>query len=187
VTKERSVKKLIESTLVSDIRDALESHSTKIWPERNIEKIDKIVVHHSATKASIDNINKYHINPKNHISNTGCPRICYHFAIAGEQDEGYYEDGEILLLNNIDSVVWHCKGQNTTSVGVLVNGDFDGHNHSGGSPSWSQIQALDVLLQRLTKALKLKKTDVYWHREFNENTSCPGYNIEQFIRKFRGE
>ena len=142
------------------------------WPQkRELGKIDRVILHqslgHADTSGNRDvfGINKYHISPGNHISAGGCPHICYHFALD--------DDGSIYLCNELTDVVWHCAGQNSRSVGVMLVGGFAGPGHEGGEPTAAQEQAFFALAEYLGETLHLPPSAFFGHCDFGK-PACPG-------------
>jgi len=119
-------------------------------------------------------INNYHISPGNHISAGGCPHICYHHCID--------DDGSIYLCNKLTDVVWHCKGQNARSIGVMLGGDFAGPGHPGGEPTAAQERAFFALTEYLMATLRLGPSAFFGHRDFGK-IACPGDTAYRWIEK----
>lgn len=152
-------------------------HETRKWGKRPLSRINKIVVHQSLTTGSLEGINNYHITPgnQNHISPKGAPHICYHYAID--------RDGEIHHCNPLSSLVWHCKGQNTSGVGVVILGDFDGPTYQGKDkdPTDAQMEALEYLLDNHL-VTKFPEADLTGHADFGKE-NCPGNTIYSYIQE----
>ena len=151
------------------------------WPQkRALDRIDRVILHQSLGHADpsgnrdVFGINNYHISPGNHISAGGCPHICYHLVID--------DDGTVYQTNDFEDVVWHCKGQNAHSLGVLLVGDFAGPGHLGGEPTAAQEQAFFALVEYLGKGLGLGSDSFFGHRDFGK-PACPGFVAYQWIVK----
>jgi len=163
---------------VIDGRKTLESHPTRRWKTRQLEKIDRIIIHQSLADAKVSALNEYHISPGNHISSDGLPHIAYHFVISRE--------GVIWRCNNYADVTWHCKGVNTRSIGVCVVGNFSGPGHLGSDgPSEDQIAALEYLQWFISDELQ-QAFLLHGHMDYNKY-ACPGYVLERWVRETRGE
>ena len=154
------------------------------WPQKRVlERIDRVILHqslgHADTTGNRDvfGINNYHISPGNHISAGGCPHICYHYCLD--------DDGSIYLVNDLTDVVWHCKGQNSRSIGVMLVGDFAGPGHEGGEPTAEQEEAFFVLAEHLMATLGLGPDAFYGHAEYGK-LACPGNTAYGWIEKLRG-
>jgi hypothetical protein len=167
---------------IKDMTSVLPWHETRVWANRAFNRINKIIIHQALVSgATAESVNNYHITPgeNNHISPNGAPHICYHYVIE--------KDGSVLLCNNLSSIVWHCKGQNTSSIGILVMGDFNGVDHSGmdSHPTKEQLHSLKQLLNTLLKneKLDLDETEIYGHDSFGK-PACPGYILINFIKNF---
>ena len=94
---------------VQNIIDQLPDHPTKKYLQRDVTKIDTLVVHHMASEAPLINQAKYHVNGR------GWPRIGYHFVL--------HKDA-IFQTNYLDTESYHTSGQNRTGVGVAILGDL---------------------------------------------------------------
>jgi N-acetyl-anhydromuramyl-L-alanine amidase AmpD len=154
-------------------------HPTRRWASRDISKINKIIIHQELGDSSIEAVNNYHINP-NHISAKGCPHFCYHFGIS--------KNGDIIQANELSSIVWQCKGQNSVGVGIMLVGNFKGPGHDLGAdgPTKEQYESLEWLIKYLINSLKLSNTDVYGHYHFGK-PACPGYGAQDWIESFRNQ
>ncbi|HNW88095.1 MAG TPA: peptidoglycan recognition family protein [Bacteroidales bacterium] len=168
---------------VTDVVDTLPWHPTKRWGTRTLSVINKIIVHQTLSKGTMQAVNKYHITPAedNHISATGAPHICYHFVIE--------KDGTIYKTNKVTHIVWHCTGQNTASIGILVMGNFDAVDYKGTEkPTEKQIKSLGNLLDAITKdnleGLKITKLNIFGHCDFGK-LDCPGTRLYSFIQEYK--
>lgn len=153
------------------------------WPQkRDLGRIDRVILHQSLGNADpsgnrdVYGINRYHTSPANHISAAGCPHICYHHALD--------DDGAIYLCNELTDVVWHCAGQNSRSVGVMLVGDFAGLGHPGGEPTAAQEQAFFALAEHLMTTLGLGPTAFFGHRDFGK-VACPGDTAFAWVQRLR--
>lgn len=157
----------------------LEWHPTRRWGTRDISKISKIIIHQELGESTIEDVNHYHINP-NHISSQGCPHFCYHYGISKE--------GEIIQANELSSIVWQCKGQNSVGVGIMLVGNFigPGHELASDGPTEKQFVALEWLVPYLMNSLNLGKQDVYGHYHFGK-PACPGYKAQEWIENYRND
>ena len=154
-------------------------HKSRTWSKRALKSINKIVVHQELGMGLVEQVNNYHITPgkQNHLSNKGAPHFAYHYGID--------LNGTVYKVNPHSATVWHCKGQNSCSVGIMVAGDFSGENHQGKTePTELQLRNLNFLLNNLLDELKLKSSDIYGHCDFGK-PACPGYTIMNEINKRR--
>ena len=152
--------------------------SGKLWGYRPESMIEKIIVHQAMSEADTIAIHNYHISENSHIKRGGAPKICYHYTIE--------KDGKVYLVNDHEDIVWHCKGQNLTSLGILLLGDFAGQDHVGRSkPTEEQLASLRQLLDQLTGELQIAPKDVFGHIDFGK-PACPGFEVMKFIHKYKG-
>ena len=150
----------------------------KLWGKRVEAIIDKIIIHQALGEIDTIGVHNYHISEESHLKQGGAPRISYHFSIE--------KSGKTYLVNDLTDIVWHCKGQNLTSIGILVCGDFDGSKHIGKSkPTKEQFESLNNLLNKLTSELAIPKHNVFGHCDFGK-PACPGWDLYKFILKYRG-
>ena len=170
---------------IVDLRDQLPWHPDRPhWSgRRSIESIDKVILHqslgHADTSGNRDvfGINNYHITPGNHISRRGCPHICYHLVID--------DDGTVYQTNDFKDVVWHCRGQNTHSIGITLVGNFAGPGHDGDEPTVEQERTFFVLADYLMVTLGLGTEVFAGHADYGK-AACPGYTAYDWIKKLRG-
>ena len=156
-------------------------HESRTWSKRPLNKINKLIVHQSLTTGSLKGINNYHITPgsNNHISNKGAPHICYHYAIDA--------NGNVHQCNNLSSLVWHTKGQNTSGIGIVVLGNFDGPTYKGtNSPTELQIKNTNRLIDFLLKKhdINIESSEIYGHKDFGKE-NCPGNKIYEDVVESR--
>ena len=156
-------------------------HPVRRWSTRGRGAIRKIVVHQELGNGTIEEVNNYHISPDNHLSSKGCPHFSYHYGIRKSEN-----DGEIVQANNLHHVTWHTKGQNTVSVGIMLEGFFKGSGQELGDdgPSKAQMTSLEELVAYLVNTLGLTNQDVYGHYHFGK-PACPGYKASEWIETFR--
>lgn len=164
---------------ITNLVKQLEWHPTRRWASRDISKINKIIIHQELGESPIKDVNNYHINP-NHISSKGCPHFCYHYGIS--------INGEIIQANELSSIVWQCKGQNSVGVGIMFVGNFKGPGHDLASdgPTPEQFASIEWLVTYLLKSLNLGKQDIYGHYHFGK-PACPGYKVQDWIENFRND
>ena len=157
-------------------------HPERIWRKRQLHQIKKIIIHQEMGESPIADVNTYHITPgpKNHISAKGCPHFCYHFGISSE--------GEIIQANELSDIVWHCSGQNASSIGIMLQGNFKGPGHELGTsePAQEQIDATAELVDFLLESLKLTNHDIFGHYHFGK-AACPGEKMQEWIEDKRAK
>lgn len=149
----------------------------KLWGKRSISSIKKIIVHQELGEGDTKAVHNYHISKESHLKEGGAPKIAYHFTIE--------KTGQIYSVNDLTDVVWHTAGQNTSGIGIMLCGDFDGPTHIGKSkPTDLQKTALIWLLDYLTKTYSIPKSEIYGHTDFGKK-DCPGNIIMEEIKKYK--
>jgi len=133
------------------------------------KKAMKIILHHSLTKdsetVSWGAIRRYH-------KDMGWQDIGYHYGI-----ELLRDDYEILIGRMANETGAHTKGYNKDSIGICFIGNFDLI-----VPPKEAWQLGLKLVRFLCKTYNINKTDIYGHRDFNSNKTCPGnlFDIDKF-------
>lgn len=133
---------------------------------RKLDKINTIIVHHSASKGGLFpplTIAKWHIDPNGRLR---APGICYHFSIE--------QDGTIYQVNTLESIPWHAGPANNNSIGIELNGNFEVEQ-----PTDAQLHSLRWLTAQLEQ--KLAKNLIQKGHKEVQATACPGKNM--FDRK----
>ena len=166
--------------VIENWRTKLPVHPTRKYGKRPLSRIKYLVVHQSGKYyESAETIAEYHITPgpENHLSEKGAPGIAYHYVIE--------RDGTIKLCNNESALTWHCKNHNTASLGILVNGNFDGPEWKGEElPTLEQIINLDLLLDNLTA--RYPDAEIKGHGELVKNKiNCPGNRVMHELNIYR--
>lgn len=130
-----------------------------------MRRIDKIIVHCTATPAnrdvSVKDITRWH-------KARGFNTIGYHYVV--------YLDGSIHKGRSIESVGAHCTGQNAHSIGVCYVGGLD----LAGKPSDTRTPMQKVGLMKILKELHLQfpEASIHGHREFAAK-DCPCFDAQQ--------
>ncbi len=174
-----------------DVRSTLPRHPSKTWPKRDVSRVSAIVLHHTAGNGTTEGTNRYHINP-NHISKTGCPRICYTFSVE--------RDGTVKWCNDLDDATY-SQGtakipgdENAAYLGIVCQGDFYSQgNRDGREPTLRQIGAVIALVLHLTgevrcsdlpgalySVLGCSSADVMGHYDLGKS-ACPGDTLRAVI------
>jgi len=137
--------------------------SDKKYDKRDMNKVDKIIVHHTAgpKSQSIERVHNYH-------KGKGWPRVAYHFWID--------EDGRIFQLNDVDTKTFHAGKSNSSSIGIVLPGYF--HPPKNHVPSQAQLDSLYNLVNQLES--KYGSKNVVGHRDVS-STSCPGDNLYPYV------
>ena len=126
--------------------------------KRSLKTIDRIIIHHSAIQQSI-NTSPIAIHCE-HIKR-GYSGIGYHFYIKS--------DGTIYRGRPIIYIGAHCKGYNTTSIGICFEGNFE-----IDKPTNAQKIAFKNLFNYLKYEIPTIKY-LNYHKELFA-TACPGKN-----------
>ena len=164
---------------INNVIDTLPWHPTRKWGFRPPEYVERIIVHQSLSHgADTEDLNRYHIGP-NHICSIGCPHLCYHYSLE--------RNGAIYHCNDLTSIVWHTKGQNMHSIGIVLCGDFDGPSYDGqGEPTKKQMDSLEWLINR-TRVLFGRELEVRGHSYYGKE-NCPGTLVDRWLdTRYRNE
>ena len=139
--------RLVQSNAIGIIDDGLIFDTSKFDA---MESVKRIIIHHSASSSAwtIQDIHELH------QSGNKWAGIGYHYVI--------HYDGSIHKGRPDDIAGAHCIGQNSSSLGICVIGNFE-----VSQPSRKQVKSLDALV----KSLGIK--EVKRHNEYS-NTLCPG-------------
>ncbi len=164
---------------ITNLIQQLPWHPTRRWSSRELSRVNKIILHQELGDSSIEEVNNYHINP-NHISSNGCPHFCYHYGIR--------KSGEIIQANELSSIVWHCSGENSVSIGIMFEGNFKGPGHdlAAEGPADEQMISVDWLVKYLIRTFGLTNQDLFGHYHFGK-PACPGYAVQDWIEGFRND
>ena len=129
-----------------------------------MRKIDKIIVHCSATREGqdipVETIKKWHVEKR------GWSDIGYHFYVT--------LDGTIKKGRDIDKSGAHTKGHNKTSIGICYCG---GVESDGKTPKDTRTESQKESLLHVLKTLKamFPESTIYSHNEF-ANKACPSFD-----------
>lgn len=149
---------------IIDKIDILPRSSTLKYSTRTLDKIQQIVVHHSASIGqNAEDYARYHVESRK------WPGIGYHFVIE--------TDGSIIQGNHLETISYNTQDNNTKSIGICLSGDF-----TKQEPTPAQIKSLKELIPHLRNLLK-KELPVSGHKD-HAPTSCPGPNLYKFISQF---
>ena len=161
---------------VLDYRGKLPTHETKQFGNRSGASLMGIAFHHSASTAGdperFKKVAKYHVSP-NHISDSGCPGICYTIGIA--------VGGEVCLFHDIDVETWSHGNANKTHLSCLVSGNFKSEsNPDGAEPTVEQLRSVTAVAIAC-KRLWRDTFEITGHFQFGK-PACPGATIEAVVR-----
>ena len=130
-----------------------------------MRKIDKIIIHCSATKEGKDfhvtDIDRWH-------KQQGYKCVGYHYVITLD---GTIEKGREESVTGA-----HCKGYNSTSIGICYIGGLDDEGKAKDTRTVQQKAALYYLLTELKK--RYPKATIHGHNEF-ANKACPSFNVKK--------
>lgn len=133
---------------------------------REMRKIDKIIVHCTATPEGKD----YHVSDvdKWH-KQRGWKGIGYHYLIA--------LDGTIEKGRPENEIGAHCTNHNRTSIGICYVGGLD---KDGKTPKDTRTEAQKKALLELIVALLIKypQARIYGHRDL-ANKACPSFDARK--------
>ena len=121
------------------------------------QKIERIVIHHSATVQTVISRDATirHIKSiaRGHVEDNDWPGIGYHYVIG--------PGGIVYRVNDVSTISYHVGNHNATSVGICLLGDF-----TKGDPTDNQIASARELVFRLG-------WPVVPHKALMQ-TKCPG-------------
>lgn len=134
-----------------------------------MRKINKIIIHCSATKAgqhfTVEDIDRWH-------KARGFAKIGYHHVI--------YLDGSVHAGRSESLLGAHCLGHNSTSIGICYIGGLDHNGQPHDTPTPEQKTALTKLVDELK--IRYPEAKVYGHYEFAPK-ACPCFDVK---KEFRG-
>jgi hypothetical protein len=113
-----------------------------------------IILHHRAGNGDAESIHNLHLS-------WGWIGFGYHFYVR--------KDGSVYRGRPIEMVGAHCKGQNSYSVGICFEGNFENEKMSS-----AQLKAGQELVSYIKTFYP--NADVKGHRDF-DSTACPGKNF----------
>jgi N-acetyl-anhydromuramyl-L-alanine amidase AmpD len=145
-----------------DLRGKLPT--TGEYPARDMDRVDAIVVHHSATRGqTIRSIAEFH------TATRGWPSIAYHFAVGW--------DGKVYQLNDVERRTNHAQGFNSRSIGVCLIGDYEAHPVPPET-----VHSLSHLIEALSE--QYGPLRIVLHSE-TKQTKCPGYWGREAVERIR--
>ena len=145
--------------------------------KRTIEmmrKINKIVIHCSATRSSMDvgvkEIRSWHVDGR------GWRDIGYHVVV---RRNGSIEIGRPLEISGA-----HAKGFNKDSIGVCWVGGVNDQIKPENNMTSKQEQALWGVVKGFMEKFDLGKEDVVGHRDLPDvNKACPSFDVKEWLDK----
>jgi N-acetyl-anhydromuramyl-L-alanine amidase AmpD len=146
----------------------------KMAKKRNMRKIDKIIIHCSATKSEQDidaaTIKEWHTRPK--PMGNGWSDIGYHDVI---KRDGRCEEGRPLT-----KIGAHTKGHNRYSIGICLVGGLSDNNEPISNFTNEQWKTL----RRVVKIYRARfpNATVHGHNEF-ANKACPSFDVQAWLEE----
>lgn len=142
-----------------------------IGPSPNTRRIDKIILHCSATPEGKDytvaQIRQWHLA-------RGFSDVGYHYVI--------YRDGSVHRGRPETQVGAHTTGYNTHSIGICYIGGCEATKNAKGEypPKDTRTPAQRAALVRLVAEMRKKYpgATVHGHNEF-ANKACPSFNVQK--------
>lgn len=135
----------------------------------NMRKIDKIIIHCSATPegraVTVTDINKWH-------REKGYNGIGYHYVIG--------LNGEVCKGRDINLIGAHTQGQNSNSIGICYVGGCDKSMKAKDTRTASQKVALLNLVKDLKK--QFPTATIHGHNEFAAK-ACPSFNVKLWLKE----
>tara|TARA_R110002096_G_C14023982_1_gene670364 strand:+ start:43 stop:462 length:420 start_codon:yes stop_codon:yes gene_type:complete len=136
-----------------------------------MREINKIIVHCSATKPSMD-IGKKEINDW-HVAK-GWDGIGYHYVIR--------RNGVVSKGRDISKAGAHAKGHNFGSIGVCLVGGVDNEGIADDNFTIKQYNSLYQLIKFLFATFPAK--ELMGHRDLpNVNKSCPCFDVSAWYER----
>lgn len=129
-----------------------------------MRKIDKIIIHCSATREGqdipVETIRKWHVEGR------GWSDIGYHFYID--------INAKIWKGRDIQKIGAHCSGNNRSSIGICYCGGVEA---DGKTPKDTRTESQKESLLHVLKTLKamFPGASIYSHNEF-ANKACPSFD-----------
>ena len=147
----------VQRPTILDLSDHLPTAKGQQYPKRSLGDIQRIVVHHTATAASVtpQRLAQAHVNQ-------GKPGIPFHFIVGA--------DGAIYWVQPLESEVAQTgiREVNAHGVAVALAGNF-----TATSPGQAQIDGASKLIAWLLSAFNLTPRNVVGRREL-ETVGSPG-------------
>ena len=130
-------------------------------------KFDKITVHCSATKPSmnttIEDIRRWH------VADNGWSDIGYHYVIE--------RNGKISKGRPLDRDGAHVRGHNEFNIGVCLVGGMSEDGKPEFNYTFFQIDILAQLLNHLKHEYG-HDIEVLGHNDLDSNKTCPNFNVK---------
>ena len=172
----------IKQAVAKDISPEMPRHIEKKYDKRELNKINRIVLHTTDWDTTPKRIAEYDCG-KNHISETGCPGITYH--------EIVMKDGTCYKTLPYNEVSWHAGPWNTGSLAVaLMFRVSNDKEEDVFAPTEEALKAAVSRCGTLCLAFGITPDQVVGHRELKftgwswfkgskvRRKTCPGMKID---------
>lgn len=137
-----------------------------------MRKINLIVIHSSATPSDrdigVDVIRKWHVDER------GFADIGYHYVIR--------RDGRIEAGRPVGIAGAHVRGHNESSIGICMIGGVNDALNAEDNFNGVQMDTLEVLINFLTNIYGIEIGSVVGHRDLNDKTECPSFDVKKFTK-----
>lgn len=120
-----------------------------------------VVIHHSSLYEE-DDVTTMQAIQNLHMDTRGWADIGYHFGVG--------KNGSVYEGRSVQARGTHTEARNTGTLGICLLGNFQEE-----FPTNSQLVAAQQLVDWIT--LRLEITHLAGHRDFNNQTVCPGDNL----------
>lgn len=138
------------------------------------KETNKIIVHCSATKPSMDidakEIDRWH-------RRNGWLMIGYHYVIK--------RDGCVQIGREEDVIGAHVSGHNDDSVGICMVGGVNDAGKAEQNFTTDQYESLAALLYSLEK--KYPQAQVSGHRDWTSHKECPSFDVRSWWNKQKSD
>lgn len=152
---------------IVNVIDDLAVHPRRKYPERDVTKIEGIVIHHTTGSnispgTTAQAIARFHVNIR-HWAGIG-----YHYFID--------TDGAVLQCQRTETMSNHCGNPNRVTLGVVLRGDF-----TRLLPTPAQISSLTLLLAHIQGGLDIHTIAGHGRYPGATATACPGKTWRQWL------
>lgn len=138
-----------------------------------MREINRIVIHCSATPASMDigvnTIRGWHVNER------GWSDVGYHFVIR--------RDGVVQTGRPLERVGSHAYGFNKGSIGICYVGGVDDNLKPEDNRTWEQKVSMRILIENLEERFP-SITEVCGHCDLPRVTkACPSFDVKAWLNE----
>ena len=137
--------------------------------KKSSRHINEIIIHCTATPEgknyTVDDIRRWH-------RNQGWSDIGYHYVI--------YRDGSVHVGRDVNIAGAHCRGHNSSSIGVCYVGGTDSNQVPKDTRTLNQKAALLNLLSDLREMYP--KARIVSHHDYDRGKACPSFDATKEYR-----